>query len=304
MFVTLKLLDIKGTTALTILVISLIVLTIIFIYIISDRYVKHGVVCGASLPLLLFVYSSWIIYKKSNSPETKSAFVEKSKINLREEASILNSLTTDSFAIHVTADTIREKHRNDGGEVKSFQIDFSEFKIKKVKELNKSITNPKFEIVNDTLFILYLEVNNIIKKKLKHTRNGSDSSSYLGYLPDKNLLIFAENVSEFGPDYSSIDAITGQVIDGIPLYKSKNHNLYGSVLFRHDLGQLQVPVKIWKKENTRYRIIYENEILLPGYYGEYDRFIISDIKWDKKDFKFKLYVDNDSIELKLRVLGI
>jgi hypothetical protein len=240
----------------------------------------------------------------TNKAVTKSEYIEKKKISLWSEIHSLNSITTDSFAIHVTADTIRDVDKSVSGKVNSFHIDLDGLKIMRAKEWNKSVSKSKFEVVNDTIFILNLKDKNIIRKKLKPTKNGVDSVSYLGYLSQLSLFIFVENVAEYGPDYSAIDAASGQIINGIPLYTSQYDNLFGSVLFRHYLGQLEVPVKIWQKEDKIYRTIYEDEIVLTSNYNEYDRFMISDVRWDKKDFKFKLHIDSDSIELRLRVIGI
>ncbi len=303
-FLTLMKIDIRGSAALTILVIGLILLVIIFIYFIPDRYIKYGVAFGRFSTSLFFIYGTWTAYEESNRLDTTPQSLESKATSLWTEINTLNSITTDSLAVHVTADTINEGEKVIGGEVKSFQIDLKEFKIITTKEWNKSLTKSKFEILNDTIFILHLQGGDIIKKRLEPTENGIDSTVYLGYLPQQGLFIFVENVSELGPDYSSINAVTGQIINGIPLYRYKSDNLYGSVLFRHELGQLEIPVKIWEKVNNDYKIVYEDEITLTKNYRDYNRFIISNIKWDKQDFKFKLYLDKDSIELKLRVLGI
>jgi hypothetical protein len=303
-FVTLMSIDIRGTKAVIILIVSIISFASILTYFIRDLHVKYGILIGTFPPLIFLIYGTWTDYVSTHKKEEESVSVEAIKFDLNTEINSLNSSTTDNFTIQVTSDTIRKGENSSGRRVNSFQLNFNEFNILKLKEWNKSITKSKFEIVNDTTFILYLGTGNIIKKRLIPSKNGVDSVSYLGYLPQQGLFIFAENVSERGPDYTSIDAATGQVIDGIPLYISDRRDLYGSVLFRHYLGQLEVPVKIWRRENKHYQLIYQDEIELSGQYYNYSKFIISDAKWDKQDFKFNLHVDLDSIKLRLRVLGL
>lgn len=295
--------DIRGTTAGVTLTASLLVSATLFIVLFKNPLLKYGIILGAIIPFLFLAYGFWTKYDHDKERASEPVVTRSQMQSFSTQIAGLESYVTDSFAINVTFDTIVENTISITEPLNSFIIELNYFEIDRTKQNVKVPAKSKFEIINDTLFVLYLESNKVIKKKLEPSTNGFDSISYLGYLPKSGLFVFVDNMSEFGPDYSSIDALTGQIIHGLPLYEARSESLYGCVSFCNDIGQLKIPVKLWHKENKKYRLIYEDEIELSNY-RNYDRFSISNIGWNNNDFSFNLKVDNDSVKVRLRVLGM
>lgn len=301
-FILLMSADIRGATAGITITASLIISATLFTVLFKRPLLQYGIILGTIIPFLFLVYGFWTKYDHDKESTSEPMMAGSQAGSFSKQIASLESYVTDNFAISVTFDTIQENTISITGPINSFIIDLNDFEIDRKKQNVKVAAKSKFEIINDTLFVLYLEPNKVIKKKLEPSTNGFDSISYLGYLPKAGLFVFVDNVSEFGPDYSSIDALTGQIIHGLPLFEAGAEGLYGSVSFCHDIGQLKVPVRLWHKENKEYRLIYEDEIELSSY-RNYNRFSISNIGWNKKDFSFNLKVDHDSVKVRLRVLG-
>jgi hypothetical protein len=306
MLYLLKLLKLKSVFAVGTLI-ALIALQILCSYLLvwflKNRFVKYGIFFGSIFPLVFFAIGLWMQIDftppKQISSEKPSSQQEVSK-NLNERINQSNlGILSDTLAISVTSLSEKWSDRNVTS-VNSLLVDFSPFKIQSSREWRETNSKSRFEIVHDTLFILHLSESRQVTQRLK-IPDGPDSISYVGYLPLHKMFVFVENVGEFGPDYFSIDARTGQRLYGVPLYDNVKNNLFGNAYFRHDIGDVEVVFQLWKKSNDNFCPLLHKAILINKTLEE-NNFEIRNIHWKDYDFLFDLRIDNDTASIKARVL--
>lgn len=166
-------------------------------------------------------------------------------------------------------------------------------RIEKYHNKSKVLTD------NDSVFHFQTNKGGDVKIGLKSPEKG-DSIILMGYLPDMQMYLIAESVSESGIDYKTIDIEHGVICKGVPMWSNSNKKYFSFVQFRHSLGYLEISIKYWEKDKKGLLTLIYDEIVPTGQFlGNYDdlSYSISDFKWSESTFSFILSnVDNLTTE--------
>jgi hypothetical protein len=306
LMVLFRLAGIYTITAVVALFIAQVVVCALLFFFLKDKLQKWGVVC-ASIPVILFfaigIYSK---LEQSNAvaPTSKKIVIPSgiSDLGLVEYIRASSADLTEEYGdstVFLTADFIDAPKYPNKTLFNTLGLDLERFHLDPSMDWVNAGSSHKFEILNDTLFQLEIPGRNPVTKKLNPLQNIHNSITYLGYLPQHQLFVFKETVNEYGPDYSCIDALTGQILEGVPLYKSKN-GLYANVSFKHIIGDLLANTQVWKKEGEIYELIYNKELDLNTTTENAD-FALSHIEWDNDDFTYYLYLNEEEAAVTVRL---
>lgn len=281
-----------------------ILLSWLFFRVLRNRSARYGVFFGNILPLAFFGISLWLkidftpnVHFSNNRQSSSASNVPPIQLSERITQANLGVLS-DTLAISVTSYKGDKLAKGDGQRINSLVIDFSNFQIQPNKEWRETSSKFNFEIINDSLFTLYLPNEKVIQKL--NVANKTDSVSYIGYLPRHRMFVFIENVSEMGPDYFAIDAISGQRLNGVPLYSNSKGDLFANVSFQHFIGDVDAILQVWKKSEGNYILLMEKGISTNKFLDS-TGFEVSHSHWDKNDFFFAINIDGDIATVKVHV---
>lgn len=286
--------------------------------ILKNKQVRIGIIASLVIALAFLGYN---IYKKLSYIEAKSNNYKYKNIEISERDLRLEIMKDTTLSLYdkftkmklgklsdsiVIAFSIKKEvvQKESNVIVNSLNINFSDFHILKIPN-PKDVQNCEF-LYNDDKFVKVLLKNKEEIYKELQPSNGSDSIVFLGYLPKQSLFVFAQGISEYGINYSSISSITGQEIDGIPLFKSPFENYYCFIHFNHFVGDIDLIIDYWLLDkNSIYKKIFIETIPLNIYKGKDNNlpFSISNITWDKSKFSFQLCY-HDSLSFKDEAITI
>ena len=302
------------------IVISLIVLQSVISLLLYRKFKNKQIRIGilfTTIPLILFLCTGLLVevYDKKTKPSQKTFNIEKSEEDRRYE--IMNNegislfekfnelklgKLSDSIIIAFTLKNTETKKSKFS--INSLKFNLSTFDTVYYPKNSFYSDSTNFKIYKNSILIV-TKNNKKIVEKLKPS-DGSDSIVYLGYMPKEKFFLFAEGISEYGIDYKTINAITGQEIEGIPIFKSYKGEYSVFVYFYHFIGDLKLIIKFWRiNKNNNFQLIHSEDIPLCVYIKNYNNlpYEISNTQWDKNSFNFTL-TKTDTIQENVESINI
>jgi hypothetical protein len=221
------------------------------------------------------------VYESVDKLQLRERIMKNSDLSLGNKVNQLglNHITKDRIFIIQSYPIDKNKKQN-----KTSSLLISGLRIEKYHNRAKVITH------NDSIFHFQTNQGGDVKIRLQSPERG-DSIVLVGYLPNMQMYLIAESVSESGIDYKTIDIENGIMYNGIPVWSNSNKKYFSFVQFRHSLGYLEISIKHWERDKKGFLTLIYDEIIPTGQYlDNYDDlyYSISDFKWSESTFSFIL----------------